>query len=68
MIPLLEGVKDLPTRIIWGRDDAIVPLSARQAYNKSIAGSELFVFDNCGHRPEIEQTDAFVDRVRRFLV
>lgn len=65
--PLLEGVRDLPTRIIWGRDDAIVPLSAGQVYNKAIAGSELFVFDNCGHRPEIEQTDAFVDRVRRFL-
>ena len=56
--PLLAGAKDLPTLIIWGRNDDVVPLSAGQAYNKAIPGSELVVFDNCGHRPEIEQTDA----------
>ena len=65
--PLLAGAKDLPTLIIWGRNDDGVPLSAGQAYNKAIPGSELVVFDNCGHRPEIEQADAFVERVRRFL-
>jgi pimeloyl-ACP methyl ester carboxylesterase len=53
--------------IVWGRDDAVVPLSTGQAYNKAIAGSELVVFDGCGHRPEIERADDFVDRVRRFL-
>jgi pimeloyl-ACP methyl ester carboxylesterase len=67
LAPLLAGAKDLPTLIVWGRDDAVVPLSTGQAYNKAIAGSELVVFDGCGHRPEIERADDFVDRVRRFL-
>ena len=64
---LLEGVPGLPTLILWGRDDRIVPLSAGQAYSRAIAGSELAVFDNCGHRPEIERTSEFVARVRAFL-
>ncbi len=65
--PLLEGVKGLPTLIVWGRDDAVVPLSAGQRYNQAITGSELTVLDGCGHRPEIEQTAQFVRIVRGFL-
>jgi pimeloyl-ACP methyl ester carboxylesterase len=36
-------------------------------YHQALAGSELVVFEQCGHRPEIEQTAAFVERVQRFL-
>jgi pimeloyl-ACP methyl ester carboxylesterase len=65
--PLLEGVTGLPTLLVWGREDQIVPLAAGQRYNQSIQGSELAVFDGCGHRPEIEQREQFVSRVRSFL-
>ena len=65
--PLLEGVDGLPTLVIWGRDDAIVPLAAGHLYNKSISGSELAVIDDCGHRPEIEQTSRFLSQLRGFL-
>ncbi len=64
---LLEGVSGLPTLIVWGRDDRIIPVSAGKLYNRAILGSELLVFDNCGHRPEIENTSEFVNRVRSFL-
>jgi pimeloyl-ACP methyl ester carboxylesterase len=65
--PLLEGVVGLPTLLIWGKQDRVVPVSAAQVYHKSIAGSELVVLDGCGHRPETEQTATFVERVQRFL-
>ncbi|MCS6926458.1 MAG: alpha/beta hydrolase [Candidatus Binatia bacterium] len=65
--PLLEGVTGLPTLIIWGKQDQIVPVSAAEVYKKAIAGSELVVFDHCGHRPEIEKQAEFVERVQRFL-
>jgi pimeloyl-ACP methyl ester carboxylesterase len=65
--PLLEGVKDLPTFVLWGRQDKVVPLSAGEVYKKSIAGSELVVFEGCGHRPEIEKPQEFIDRVQNFL-
>jgi len=64
---LLGRVKDLPTLILWGRQDAIVPLSAGEVYHQSIAGSKLTILDDCGHRPEIEKSAEFVQLVRQFL-
>ena len=64
---LLENVVGLPTMIVWGKQDQIVPVSASRLYNESIPGSDLVLLDNCGHRPEIEQTTTFVERVQRFL-
>ncbi len=64
---LLEGVSGLPTLIIWGRQDPVIPLSAGEAYNKAIAGSRLAVLDQCGHRPEIEKGAEFVKLVREFF-
>ena len=64
---LLGRLKNLPTLIVWGRQDAIVPLSAGQVYHESIAGSRLQVLDDCGHRPEIEKSAEFVQLVRQFL-
>ena len=65
--PLLGRVKDLPTMIIWGRQDSIVPLSAGELYHESIAGSRLVVIDDCGHRPEVEKSGEFVQLVQQFL-
>jgi pimeloyl-ACP methyl ester carboxylesterase len=65
--PLLEGVTGLPTLLVWGKEDKVVPVSVAEVFHKSIAGSELVVFEGCGHRPEIEKSQEFIDRVQRFL-
>ena len=64
---LLGRIKDLPTLIVWGRQDAIVPLSAGEVYQNSIPGSKLTILEDCGHRPEIEKSAEFVQLVRQFL-
>ena len=64
---LLTRLSGLPTLIVWGRQDAIVPLSAGEVYQKAIQGSQLEVLDNCGHHPEIEKADEFTALVHRFL-
>jgi pimeloyl-ACP methyl ester carboxylesterase len=64
---LLEIASGLPTLIVWGKQDRIVPISAAEVYKKSIPGSELVVFDNCGHRPEIEKQAEFSQHLQRFL-
>ena len=66
--PILEGVSGLPTLLVWGGEDRIVPINAGHIYNRSIAGSELATFEGCGHRPEIEKTDEFIARVQGFLI
>jgi pimeloyl-ACP methyl ester carboxylesterase len=64
---LLRRLRKLPTLIVWGRQDAIVPASAAEAYHTSIPGSRLTVLEPCGHHPEIEQTDEFVRLTHTFL-
>lgn len=65
--PLLHRLKRVPTLIVWGREDAIVPLSAGEAYQAAIPGSRLVVLDRCGHHPQIEQPETFVQHVQEFL-
>ena len=65
--PLLAGVSGLPTLMIWGRQDKVVPISAAEVYKKSISDSELVVFEGCGHRPEVEKSQDFIARVQSFL-
>ena len=64
---LLRRLKGLPTLIVWGKNDPIIPLSAAQVYHESIEGSRLVVLDNCGHHPEIEKSDEFASLVHQFL-
>lgn len=64
---LLNRLKNKETLIIWGADDEIVPLNAGEIYNRSIEGSRLEVIKNCGHRPEIEQVEEFLNLVNNFL-
>lgn len=63
---LLARVK-LPTLIVWGREDRVVPPSAAEVWQQSITGARLEVLDNCGHRPEIEQSEAYSRLVGDFL-
>ena len=65
--PLLARVESLPTLLLWGREDKIIPANAGEVYNRSIAGSEMVAFEECGHRPEIEKSEEFIDLVSRFL-
>jgi pimeloyl-ACP methyl ester carboxylesterase len=64
---LLEGTGPQRVLLLWGSQDRVVPRSAIELYKKSLAGSKLVVFEDCGHRPEIEKPEQFVNEVRQFL-
>jgi len=64
---LLEVADSLPTLLIWGKQDGIVPVSAANDYKRALKNSKLVVLDNCGHRPELEMLDRFVQETRNFL-
>ena len=44
----------LPTLILWGGRDRLVPPSVAEQFKRYIAGSELVVFDELGHVPHEE--------------
>ncbi len=62
-------MRNLPVQIIWGREDAIVPVSAAAAYRDALRNTAVkaAIFDHCGHRPEIEKPAEFLAVVREFL-
>ncbi len=64
---LLGRVQNLPTLLIWGAQDPIVPVSSGEIYQQSIKDSRLEIVEDCGHRPDIEQTDEFLALVQGFL-
>ncbi|MFN8151962.1 MAG: alpha/beta fold hydrolase [Solirubrobacterales bacterium] len=49
----------IPTLIVWGRDDLVVPASDAAGYAERIRGSELVVFDDCGHVAMLERPVRF---------
>jgi pimeloyl-ACP methyl ester carboxylesterase len=64
---LLAGVKRVPTLLVWGTKDAIVPKGCIKAYQKAITGAQVAEIAGVGHRPEIENAAEFVRAVRAFL-
>ena len=64
---LLEGVGDLPTLLIRGTEDLIAPEGCIRAYEAVLPTSTTVSIDGAGHRPEIEDADAFLSAVTSFL-
>lgn len=62
----LKNIKT-PTLVIWGRQDAIIPLATGERLAQGIAGAKLAVIDHAGHLPQVEQPEAFSRAVRGFI-
>ncbi len=61
------GKVHAPTLIIWGHDDALIPLPFAEKLNQGIAGSQLVVLDGAGHIPMVGKPQEFNETVRKFL-
>ena len=57
----------LPTLILWGGRDRLVPPSVGRQFQQDIAGSELVVFDDLGHVPHEEDPARTLSPVQAFL-
>jgi proline iminopeptidase len=57
----------MPTLIVVGGRDAILPLGHSEALAKAIPGARLLVFDRSGHFPFIEEPARFVAAIHSFL-
>ena len=58
---------DVPTLLVWGANDAIIPLESGEIYQRGIERSKLVVIEECGHMPDIEKPAAFSRLVQTFL-
>ena len=57
----------VPTLLVWGASDHVVTPDYGRAYSRLIPGSRFVLIEGAGHHPEIEQPEAFVERVAAFL-
>ena len=57
---------DVPTHIVWGRDDKLVPVAYAQAFAKLVPSARVTIIPECGHLPHAEKTDEFVRVVSAF--
>jgi pimeloyl-ACP methyl ester carboxylesterase len=57
----------MPTLIVWGQCDSIVPVSHGERAHAAILGSRLEIFDGVGHIPQLEAPARFVAVLERFL-
>jgi pimeloyl-ACP methyl ester carboxylesterase len=66
-LPFLLHRLRLPTLIVWGRQDAIVPVNCGELYHQHIRGSRFVVLEQCGHLPQVEKPGEFVNLLAEFL-
>jgi pimeloyl-ACP methyl ester carboxylesterase len=57
----------VPTLIVWGKNDGLIPVSHAVAAHKAIPGSRLEVFEGVGHFPHCEAPERFVDVLLDFI-
>jgi pimeloyl-ACP methyl ester carboxylesterase len=58
----------MPTLILWGEEDRLVPVEAGHRYAHAIRGSKLIIYPATGHLPQEEVPDKSAGDVRNFLL
>jgi pimeloyl-ACP methyl ester carboxylesterase len=62
----LEEIQ-IPTMIVWGKDDWVIPSAAALSYHRRIPHSRLEIFEHTGHVPQMERPARFNRVLEEFL-
>jgi pimeloyl-ACP methyl ester carboxylesterase len=57
----------IPTLLIWGKNDTVTPPFVAEEFHKLIPHSQLHFIDKCGHAPMMEVPGEFNDILENFL-
>lgn len=63
----LPLARDIPTLIVWGTADAIIPSAHAEDAAAALPNSRLEIFDGVGHFPHCEDPDRFVRVLLEFI-
>lgn len=64
---ILAEIK-VPTLVMWGNDDNLVPVSSAQKFADAIENSTLIVYEGVGHLPQEEVAEQSIADVRAFML
>lgn len=59
--------ESVPVQLIWGDQDAVIPVSHAHMAHSAMPGSQLEIFARSGHFPFHDDPDRFVELVERFI-
>jgi len=65
----LEGMLakiQLPTLVVWGAQDQIIPVECGQMYQRAIPGASLRLLEQCGHWPQFERPQELAQLISAF--
>lgn len=57
----------VPTLIVWGEDDRIIPVKHGEDAHRHVPGSRLEIFEGVGHLPQVEAPLRFVRTLEGFI-
>jgi pimeloyl-ACP methyl ester carboxylesterase len=63
----LHVAAGLPTLLIWGDNDKIIPVAHAYAAHDAVAGSQLEVLEGIGHFPHVEAPGAVAEILENFI-
>jgi pimeloyl-ACP methyl ester carboxylesterase len=66
-LPDMLGKVRVPTLIVWGQDDHIVPTECAFLYQRAIPGAEVRLIDQCGHFAHLDRPDLLAEIVAEFV-
>ena len=66
IVQQLEHIK-VPTLVIWGKQDSIIPVAHAYVASQKIPNASLHIFERCGHWPQVEYPKEFNHLVSEFL-
>ncbi len=58
---------DIPTLLVWGENDEVIPPACHEAFLREIPRAELFTLPKTGHALQIEHADHAAKRVTAFF-
>jgi pimeloyl-ACP methyl ester carboxylesterase len=59
--------ESLPTLLIWGTDDPIIPIEHGRSARERIPGSRLVEIEGAGHWPQLDDRDRFAAELTKFV-
>jgi len=63
----LELIQDIPTLIIWGTNDKVIPTNHSVLFKEAIMNSRIEIIQDTGHAPFAEKPDQVCEILRNFL-
>ncbi|MFN2515833.1 MAG: alpha/beta fold hydrolase, partial [Pyrinomonadaceae bacterium] len=57
----------VPTLILWGLNDKVIPLKIGEMLHAAIPGSRLETINECGHVPQEEKPAETICHISKFL-